>query len=65
MNSIKLFLITCLIWILWGTLCIASIIIEPKNINLGNVLAGKPIDYTFIVKNSGNKVVNIKNITPD
>jgi hypothetical protein len=46
-------------------LSFASIHIKSKEIELGQLIQGKPIDCVFYLENTGDKPVHLKKVVPD
>jgi len=51
--------------ILYNSFCLGKIEVRNKEINLGNIVQGRSINYIFKVKNKGDYPVNIIKVTPD
>ena len=64
MNRLMVRLLLTLMFVLCSHLCFASIWIKSKEVDLGKILQGKPIDYIFVIKNNGTKPVKIKKVSP-
>ena len=64
MNRLMVRLLITLIFVLYSHLCFANIWIKSKEVDLGKILQGKPIEYTFVIKNTGTKPVKIKKVSP-
>ena len=62
----KVFMILFFIFILCITsISFADIYIKSREIDLGKLIQGRPINYTFYLKNTSDKPLHIKKIVPD
>ncbi len=55
-----LFFIVCI-----TSISFAGIYIKSREIDLGKLIQGRPINYTFYLKNTSDKPLHIKKIVPD
>ncbi|GEM_PF-4315189 len=40
------------------------LLIEKREVSLGKVIKGRPIVYTFVIKNLGKRKVSIRKVVP-
>lgn len=61
----KIFIFIIISILLWAGISWTDDGIKSKEVDLGEIIQGKPLDYTFHLKNPGSKALRIKKITPD
>lgn len=51
--------------VLYGSFSFAKVNISDREVDVGKIIQGNPINYIFVIKNMGDKPVNIMSIVPD
>ena len=57
-------LVLIFLFVLSNHVCLANIWVKNKDVDLGKIIQGRPINYTFVIRNDGSKPVKIIKVSP-